>query len=249
MNQYARTQRLIGKEAMEKLWDARLAVFGLGGVGGNAVEALARAGIGNLDLIDSDVVCLSNLNRQIISTMMTVGQPKTDVAEERIHAINPRIRVRKYRTFYLPEKRESFDFSQWDYIIDAIDTITAKIDIIVEANRLQIPIISAMGCGNRIDPTKLTITDIYKTIGDPLSKIMRHELKKRNIPSLKVVYSTEAAMTLGTQILNEFGKAAPGSTPFVPSVAGTMLAYQVVKDLIGFDIVQRKRSSAERTEL
>jgi tRNA A37 threonylcarbamoyladenosine dehydratase len=235
MNQYTRTERLIGQDSMERLWKSRVAVFGIGGVGGNAVEALARSGVGNIDIIDNDFVSLTNINRQIIATLKNYGQAKVDAAEQRIHDINPDIKVTKYQVLYLPDKKNLFPFEKWDYIIDAIDNLTAKIDIIVTAEKLHIPVISAMGCGNRVDPTKLTITDIYKTQGDPMARRMRYELKKRNIRSLKVVYSTETPLEPSEVVTSAFGKTSPGSTAFVPPMAGTILAYQACMDIAGFN--------------
>jgi tRNA A37 threonylcarbamoyladenosine dehydratase len=238
MDQYERTRLLIGDEPLSRLWQARVAVFGVGGVGGYVVEALARAGIGHIDIIDNDEVAFSNLNRQIIATRECVGKAKVEVMKDRILSINPDIEVRTYQKFYLPENSSEFDFSSWDYIVDAIDTVTAKLDIISKALELHIPLISAMGCGNRVDPTKLVITDVYKTSGDPLAKIMRNELKKRGVHKLKVVYSTEAPIKPelkdGTSP-KEGKRNIPGSTPFVPSSAGIMIAYQVCMDLTGFD--------------
>lgn len=243
INQYTRTTLLIDKEKLKKLFNKRVAIFGLGGVGGNVVESLARSGIGEFDLIDNDEFSITNINRQILSSLKTIGKAKVDVAEERIHDINPTIVVHKHKTFYLPENKKDFDFSKFDYIVDAIDTVSAKIDIICEANRLNIPIISAMGCGNRLDPTKLVLTDIYKTSNDPLSKVMRHELRKRGITSLKVVYSTENAIkpkemiekeNITSKVTESFKgrRSTPGSTSFVPPVAGTLIGYQVFTDLL-----------------
>lgn len=236
---FTRTEMLLGPKALETLSRKRVAVFGIGGVGGNAVEALCRCGIGEIDLIDDDVVALSNINRQIIATLDGVGKPKVDVAEERIRSLNPDIKVHKHRCFYLPEDHGDVDFSSFDYIIDAIDTVSAKLDIIQEAKGRGIPIISALGCGNRVDPTKLKVCDISKTEGDPLAKIMRRELRKRGIRGLKVVYSAEPPLKpLESIPLDKPAdpskpqrRSAPGSTPFVPPVAGIILAYQVVMDL------------------
>ncbi len=236
MNQNIRTQILIGKEALDRLWSSSVAIFGVGGVGGNAVEALARAGIGHIDLIDADEVSFSNLNRQLIATRETVGKDKVEVMKERLLSINPGIEVKTYKKFYLPENSHEFDFSRWDYVIDAIDTVAAKIDIIQKAKELNIPVISAMGCGNRLDPTKLVVTDLFKTSGDPLAKVMRHELRKRGIDSLTVVCSTEPPLKPDLSQLEEelpIGKKSiPGSTPFVPCCAGIILASKVVSDLI-----------------
>lgn len=253
MNPYERTKLLIGKEPLETLWQKRVAVFGVGGVGGNVVEALARAGVGHIDIIDNDDVAFSNLNRQLIATRDNLNRNKVDVMEERIHSINPDIVVKTYCKFYLPENRNEFDFASWDYIVDAIDTVTAKLDIIQRAAELHIPIISALGCGNRVDPTKLVITDIYKTSGDPLAKVMRNELKKRKIPSLKVVYSTEPPLKPRLDdgsSPREGSRNIPGSTPFVPSVAGIMIAYQVFIDLTKFDatkkVMEQRKEALEK---
>ena len=194
-DQYSRTQLLLGKEAMEKLHNSRVAVFGIGGVGGYTVEALARSGVGALDLIDDDKVCLTNLNRQIVATRKTVGQYKVDVAEQRIHEIDPNIKVTTYKTFFTPETQDQFDFTQYDYVVDAIDTVTGKIALVVKAKEAGTPIICAMGAGNKMDPTRFEVTDIYKTSVCPLAKVMRTECRKRRIKHLKVVYSKEPAMT------------------------------------------------------
>ena len=231
-NIFERTELLLGKEAIKKLSKSKVAVFGVGGVGGHAIEALARSGIGELHIIDSDKVCASNINRQIIATNETIGKYKVDVMEDRLHTINPNIKVYKYPFFYLPETKDSIHFSEFDYIVDAIDTITAKIDIIMNAKELNIPIISAMGCGNRLDPTKLLITDIYKTKNDPLAKVMRHELKKRNIKKLTVVSSNELPIKPLVEIRGDNNKVIPGSTSFVPSCAGLIIASHVIKELI-----------------
>ena len=239
MEEFIRTQLIIGKEALEKMAKSRVAVFGIGGVGGYVVEGLARTGIGALDLIDNDDVALSNINRQIIATQDTVGQRKVDVAKNRVLNINPNIKVNTYDCFYLPEKRDEFDFTQYDYIVDAIDTVTAKLDIIETAKKLNIPIISAMGCGNRLDPTKIIITDIYKTYGDPLAKIMRKELKERGIKKLDVVYSTEKPLKPLFDIKemeNETGRRSiPGSSAFVPSAAGLAIASFVTRKICGLE--------------
>ena len=237
-DRFIRTEMILGKDAMEKLKAARVAVFGVGGVGGYAVEALARSGIGTIDLIDHDTVALSNINRQIIALEKDIGRPKVEVFRERIAEISPDTAVNTYQTFYLPENAGMFDFAQYDYIIDAIDTVTAKIDLIITAQKYNVPIISSMGCGNRTDPLKLTVTDIYKTSGDPLAKIMRRELKKRGVRHLKVVYSTEAPAKpdINEKELEESGRRSiPGSTAFVPPAAGLIIASQVVKDIISRD--------------
>lgn len=258
LNQYSRTALLLGREKLSKLWDKKVIIFGLGGVGGNVVESLARFGVGSFDLVDDDLVCLTNINRQLLATRKTYGKYKVDVAEERIHDINPKIIVNKHKTFYLPDKKGEFDFSKFDYVIDCIDTITAKLDIIQEAKRLNIPVISAMGCGNRLDPTKLVIGDVFETKGDPLSKVMRHELRKRKITSLKVVYSLEpptrpleeetedsclyhCVCPPGTKRKCTDRRDIPGSTSFVPPVAGTLIGYQVSKDLMEAEESKNKR--------
>ncbi len=194
-DQYSRTQLLLGKEAMEKLHNSRVAVFGIGGVGGYTVEALARSGVGALDLIDDDKVCLTNLIRQIVATRKTVGKYKVDVAEQRIHEIDPNIKVTTYKIFFTPETQDQFDFTQYDYVVDAIDTVTGKIALVVKAKEAGTPIICAMGAGNKMDPTRFEVTDIYKTSVCPLAKVMRTECRKRRIKHLKVVYSKEPAMT------------------------------------------------------
>ncbi|MGI5989113.1 MAG: tRNA threonylcarbamoyladenosine dehydratase [Lachnospiraceae bacterium] len=252
-NQYTRTALLMGEENLAKLHGSRVAVFGVGGVGGYVVEALARSGVGTLDLIDNDVVSLSNLNRQIIALHSTLGQYKVDVAAERIHDIDPQIRVNTYKCFYLPEKRGNFDFTQWDYIVDAVDTVTAKIDIIAEAARCHVPIISACGCGNRMDPARLTVTDLYKTVNDPLAKVLRRECRRRGIKKLTVVCSTEPAikpLTDGNAETDEKGtqekgkkRFVPGSTAFVPAAAGLLAASRVIRDLTGFDGSERTKAA------
>ena len=239
LNQFTRTELLFGKEAMEKLSASRVAVFGIGGVGGYTVEALARSGVGAIDLIDDDKVCLTNINRQIIATRKTVGQYKVDVAEQRILEINPDVKVTKFQTFYTPETADQFDFTQYDYIVDAIDTVTGKIALVVNAKEAGAPIISSMGAGNKLDPTAFEVTDIYKTSVCPLAKVMRRELKNRGIRKLKVVYSKEPAMTPapsdeGSGDGNTHAKRqTPGSTAFVPSVVGLIIAGEVIKDLTG----------------
>ncbi len=234
LDQFSRTRILFGSKAMGKLARSRVAVFGIGGVGGYAVEALARSGVGALDLIDSDKVALTNLNRQIIALHNTIGQYKVDVAAERIQAINPDCIVRTYKTFYLPENSAEFDFSQYDYVVDAIDTVAGKIGLIEAANVAGVPIISAMGAGNKLDPTAFEVTDIYKTSVCPLAHVMRKELKKRGIKKLKVVYSKEKPLSPLTD--EETDKTAkrvtPGSTSFVPPVVGLIIAGEVIKDLI-----------------
>ena len=236
MNEFVRTELLLGAEAMKKLKNSRVAVFGVGGVGGYAVEALARSGIGALDLIDDDVVSESNINRQIIALRSTVGQPKVEVAAARVKDINPDCVVRTYRTFYTPETAGGFDVSQYDYVIDAIDTVTGKIGLVMQAKDAGVPIISSMGAGNKLDPTAFKVADIYKTSVCPLARVMRRELKKRGVERLKVVYSEEEALTPAEDKTPEQGahqkRQTPGSTAFVPSVAGLIIAGEVVKDLI-----------------
>lgn len=240
MDQFSRTKLLIGDKNLEKLNNANILVFGLGGVGGGAVESLARMGIGNFTLVDNDVFSQSNLNRQLLSTYDTIGKEKTEIAKARILSINPACKVTLKKRFYLPENKKDIDFSSFDYIVDAIDTITAKIDIIREAKNKKIPIISAMGCGNRLDPTKLVITDLYKTENDPLCKVRRRELRKRGIHHLTVVYSKELPIKptredklkyIGEEI-KERRKDIPGSASFVPPVAGYLIGYKVARDLL-----------------
>lgn len=230
--QFSRTELLIGKENIEKLQKSRVAVFGIGGVGGYVVEALARSGIGTLDIIDNDKVCVSNINRQIIATWKTIDKYKVDVAEERVLDINPDAVIHKYKIFYMPDTAEQFDFTKYDYVVDAIDTVTGKLKLAEEANRCNIPIISSMGAGNKMDPTAFEVADIYKTSVCPLAKVMRRELKRRGISHLKVVYSKEKALTPIAE--NEIAqrKQTPGSNAFVPSVAGLIIAGEVIKDLI-----------------
>ena len=231
--QSIRTEFLLGKEKMEKLQQARVAIFGVGGVGGYVLEALARSGIGTLDLIDHDVIVPSNLNRQILATQDTIGQKKVEVAAERIHAIRPTTQVNLYACFYLPQEKEQFDFSHYDYIVDALDTVTAKIDLALEAKKYQVPILSAMGCGNRLDPSKLILTDLFQTQGDPLARVMRYELRKRGITSLAVVCSTEKPVVpvYPDGFVNNPKKPTPGSLIFVPATAGLLIASKVVHDL------------------
>ena len=249
LNQFSRTQLLLGQEGMEKLYRARVAVFGIGGVGGYTVEALARSGVGTLDLIDDDKVCLTNLNRQIFATRKTVGQYKVDVAQQRILEINPKAVVHTYKTFYAPQTAEQFDFSQYDYVVDAIDTVTGKLELVEQAEKAGVPIISSMGAGNKMDPTAFEVADIYETSVCPLARVMRRELKRRGIKKLKVVYSKEPPMapiddmsiSCSTHCICPPGTArkctqrrqVPGSNAFVPSVVGLIIAGEVVKDLTG----------------
>ena len=233
MNAFSRTELLFGSDAMACLAQCRVAVFGIGGVGGYTVEALARSGIGALDLIDNDTVCESNLNRQIIATRETIGMPKVDAAEARIRLLHPDCRVTKHQKFYLPETAAEFDFSQYDYVVDAIDTVSGKLGLIEQAYAAGTPIISAMGAGNKLDPTAFEVADIMKTSVCPLARVIRRELKKRGIPGLKVVYSKELPAELQRMEKTEQGKPVPGSCAFVPSVAGLILAGEVIKDLTG----------------
>lgn len=237
INEFSRTELLLGADGMEKLKRARVAVFGIGGVGGYVVEALARVGIGALDLIDNDVISLTNINRQIIALHSTVGLPKTDVMAARVRDINPECEVRTYQMFYGPDTAEQFDFAQYDYIIDAIDTVTGKLALAVNAQKANTPIISSMGTGNKLDPTAFTVTDIYKTSFCPLARIMRKELRKRGIERLKVVYSQEEALTPEgvTEELPQGRRSIPGSVSFVPSAAGLILAGEVIKDIVNRD--------------
>lgn len=231
--QYIRTERVIGTEALVKLHHARVAVFGLGGVGGNCVEALARAGIGTFDLIDDDEVVPSNLNRQAFALHSTIGMKKTDAARQRILDIDPDAVVHLYPMFYLPETADQIPFAEFDYIVDAIDTVTAKLDIIERAQTLGIPIISSMGTGNRLDPSRLSIKDVYETSGDPLARIMRHELRKRGIRSLTVCTSSELPVKPleSTEEPKGSRRSVPGSTSFVPPAAGILIASHVVKEI------------------
>ena len=247
LNQFSRTQLLYGAEMMEKLAASHVAVFGIGGVGGYAVEALARSGIGALDLIDDDRVCLTNLNRQILATRKTVGKYKVDVAEERVHEINPDCEVRTFKTFFLPDTQDQFDFREYDYVIDAIDTVTGKLSIIEKAKNEKVPVISSMGAGNKVNASMFEVADIYKTSVCPLAKVMRHECRKRGIRSLKVVYSKEKpirpledmSISCRSHCICPPGTARkcterrdiPGSTAFVPSVVGLIIAGEVINDL------------------
>ena len=247
LNQFSRTQLLYGQDNMRKLAASRVAVFGIGGVGGYVVEALARSGVGALDLIDDDRVCITNLNRQILATRKTVGKYKVDAAEERIREINPQCEVRTYKTFYLPETQDQFDFHDYDYVVDAIDTVSGKLAIIENAKKAGVPVISSMGAGNKVDPAALEVADIYETSVCPLARVMRRECRKRGIDSLKVVYSRETPirpledMSIscrqhcvcppGTVRKCTQRRDIPGSTAFVPSVAGLIIAAEVVRDL------------------
>ncbi len=248
LSQFSRTELLIGRENMVRLKNARVAVFGIGGVGGYTVEALARSGVGTLDLIDDDKVCLTNINRQIIATRKTVGRYKVDVAKERVLDINPDAVVNIYKTFYMPDTADIFNFSQYDYVVDAIDTVTGKLKLVEEAKKAGTPIISSMGAGNKMDPTAFVVDDIYNTSVCPLAKVMRRELKKRGIEHLKVVYSKEKALTpiddmginCNTSCISPSDavrdctsrRQIPGSNAFVPSVVGLIIGGEVIKDLI-----------------
>ena len=230
MSQYERTELLIGEEGIRKLKNARVAVFGAGGVGGYVIEALARAGIGTIDITDNDTVALSNLNRQIIALHSTVGRKKTEVAAERVRDINPEIRVVLHECFYLPETAQQFDFRLYDYVVDAVDTVTAKIDLVMRSQEAGVPVISSMGTGNKLDPSRFEVADIYKTEMDPLAKVMRRELKKRGVKKLKVVYSKEKPV--------ELAQRTPGSISFVPPCAGLILAGEVIRDLLAKPEIQ-----------
>lgn len=231
---FERSAMLLGIDRVESLADKRVAIFGVGGVGGYVAEALARTGIGAFDLIDRDTVSVTNINRQIIATMDTVGKNKAEVMKERILSIHPEAEVMVHDCFFLPENADEFDFGAYDYVVDAVDTVTAKLEIIERAKKAGVPVISAMGAGNKLDPTKFVVTDISKTSVCPLAKVMRRELKKRNISDVKVVYSTEEALTplFEPPAEGETRKKAPGSVAFVPSVAGLIVAAEVIKDLI-----------------
>lgn len=250
LNQFSRTQLVFGANNMERLKNARVAVFGVGGVGGYTVEALARSGVGTLDLIDDDKVCLTNINRQILATRKTVGKYKVEVAKERILEINPDAKVNTYKMFYLPETKDHFRFEDYDYVVDAIDTVTGKIQLALQAQEAGIPIISSMGAGNKINPAMFEVADIYKTSVCPLAKVMRRELKRRGIKKLKVVYSKEKpirpvedmSISCRTHCICPPGAARkcterrdiPGSTAFVPSTVGLIIAGEVIKDILGF---------------
>lgn len=247
LGRFSRTELLLGNEAMKKLENSRVAVFGIGGVGGYTVEALARSGVGTIDIIDDDKVCLTNINRQIIALTSTIGKYKVDVAEERIKDINPKITVNKYKMFFTPETSGEFDFSQYDYVVDAIDTVTGKIELVMKANETKTPIICSMGAGNKLDPTAFEVADIYKTSVCPLARVMRTELRKRGVKKLKVVYSKEKPITPiedmsiscrahcvcppGAARKCTERRQIPGSTAFVPSVVGLIIAGEVIKDL------------------
>lgn len=248
LTQFSRTELLLGKEGMERLKNARVAVFGVGGVGGYVCEALVRSGVGAFDLIDDDKVCLTNINRQIIATRSTVGKYKVDVMKERMLDINPDVKVQTYKCFFLPENADDFPFAEYDYVVDAVDTVTAKIELVMKCQSMGVPIISSMGAGNKLDASAFQVADIYKTKMCPLAKVMRRELKKRGVKKLKVVYSEEKptrpiedmAISCRTNCICPPGAAhkcterrdIPGSVAFVPSVAGLIVAGEVVKDLV-----------------
>ena len=248
LNQFSRTELLIKSEGIEKLKNSKIAVFGIGGVGSFVVEGLVRAGVGNFVLIDDDKICLTNLNRQIIATRKTIGKYKVDVAKERILEINPDAKVETYQEFYMPDSKTNIINEEIDYVVDCVDTVTAKIEIIEQCKKLNIPVISSMGTGNKLDPSRFEITDIFKTSICPLAKVMRKELKKRNIDNLKVIYSKEEPIKIddnsnsscktncicppGTKRKCTIRNQVPGSISFVPSVAGLMIAGEVVRDII-----------------
>lgn len=246
LNQFSRTALLVGTQAIDKLQNSRVAIFGIGGVGGYVAEALARSGVGSFDLIDNDTVALTNLNRQIIATHATLAQPKVQVMAERIHSINPEAQITVHQCFFLPENAHKFDFSKYDYVVDAVDTVAAKIAIIMAAKAAGVPVISSMGAGNKMDPSKFQVADIFKTSVDPLARVMRQEMKKRGVKKLKVVYSTELPLTPVDELEGACHaeapqrRALPGSTAFTPSAAGLLLASEVVKDLIGWNGGRRK---------
>jgi len=249
LNQFSRTQLLLGEEAMNKLKNSRVAVFGVGGVGGYVCEALVRSGVGQYDLIDDDKVCLTNINRQIIATRKTVGQYKTEVMKNRMLEINPDVIVNMHKCFFLPENANEFPFEEYDYVVDAVDTVTAKIELVMKCQEKGVPIISSMGAGNKLDASAFRVADIYKTKMCPLAKVMRHELKKRGVKKLKVVYSEEKpirpledmSISCRTNCICPPGaqhkcterRDIPGSVAFVPSVAGLIIAGEVIKDLSG----------------
>lgn len=241
IHQFSRTELLLGKEGMKRLSQARVAIFGIGGVGGHCVDALARSGVGEFDLIDRDEVSLTNINRQLVALHDTIGRPKAEVMKEHILAINPKAKVNIHQCFFLPENADQFPFSEYSYVVDAVDTVTAKIELILKSQAAGTPVISSMGAGNKLDPTAFEVADIYKTSVCPLAKVMRRELKKRGVKKLKVVYSKEEAVKpklydeegniIETETKGTAGRVAPGSIAFVPSVAGLILAGEVVKDL------------------
>ncbi len=239
VNQFSRTELILGENSIEKLKNSYVAIFGVGGVGGYVCEALARSGVGKFDLIDSDTVSLTNINRQIIATHSTVGKYKVDVMKDRILDINPEAIVNVHKCFFLPETANEFEFDKYDYIVDAVDTVTAKIELVMKAKEMNVPIMCSMGAGNKLDPTKFKVADIYKTNVCPLAKVMRRELKARGVKKLKVVYSEELPITPNEEVMQKCKEAEvcdkrslPGSIAFVPSVAGLVIAGEVVKDLV-----------------
>lgn len=231
LEQFSRTEMLIGKEGLEKLQNSRVAVFGIGGVGGHAVEALVRSGLGEIDIIDNDKVIESNLNRQIIATTKTIGMDKVDAMEQRLLEINPNVKINKYKMFFTPDTSSEFDFDKYNYIVDAIDTVTGKIELVVKSKEYNVPIICSMGAGNKMNPTEFEVSDISKTSVCPLAKVMRQELKKRNIRDVKVVYSKELPF-VHNLVDENTKKRIPASNAFVPSVVGLIIASEVIKDLV-----------------
>lgn len=234
LDEFSRLRLILGSDSIERLKTKRVLVFGLGGVGGNVCDALVRSGITDITIVDNDIVNITNINRQLIANHNTIGKKKVDVMEEHLKSLNPVIKVTKFDYFYLPDNSDAFDFSKYDYVVDAIDTVSAKIDIICKCKTKHIPVISALGCGNKMDPTKLEVSDIFKTEYDPLARVLRRELKKRNVDSLKVVYSKEKPMEIipSEKVEENNKKEIPGSTTFVPPVAGIIIASEVIKDLL-----------------
>ncbi len=230
-DQYERLNLIIGNEQLNIIKSKKILIFGVGGVGGNVCDALARSGIMHFGLVDNDDVNITNINRQLIANTNTIGKKKIDVMEEHLKSLNPDIEIKKYDLFYLPDNND-IDFSEYDYVIDAIDTVSAKISIVMECQKLNIPVISALGCGNKFNPLDLCVDDIFNTNTDPLARVLRYELRKRGIKKLKVVYSKELPKKLQQQIINENGKLTPGSTAFVPPVCGIIIASEVFKDLL-----------------
>ena len=246
LNQFSRTELLFGSEALAKLKKAHVAVFGIGGVGGHVVEALARSGVGSFDLIDNDTVAITNINRQIIATLDTVGQPKVEAMRKRILSINPEAEITLHQCFFLPENKDEFDFSKYDYVVDAVDTVAAKIAIVLAAKEAGVPVISSMGAGNKVNPAMFEVADIYKTSIDPLARVMRQAMKKHHIKKLKVVYSKELPLLQVDELKAECHaealkrRALPGSNAFCPSVAGLIIASEVIKELVDWDDSNRK---------
>ena len=247
MSQFSRSEQLLGKQGIQNLSQARIAVFGIGGVGGAVAEALVRSGVGAIDLFDNDTICLSNLNRQVIALHSTIGRDKVDVMKDRLLDINPELTVNAIKFFYLPENADQVDLSLYDYIVDAVDTVKAKLELVIRAWQLQVPVISAMGAGNKLDPSKLIVTDIYKTNACPLARIMRCELRKRGIPKLKVVYSTEAPIKRvpvvdeirdcedfsldAIPVTQTWRRISPGSSSFVPPAMGLIIAGEILREI------------------